>query len=136
MSRLIKPRFLLVLALTAVLTAALACASEDDPTAAPAAPAARAAPAAPAVPTPDAAARARAVAEAELTELVVVAGQRVEIPKRVAPAAALSGTAVGDQTISTANAGSGQHQALCRRRAEPDVDDVGVYAGVPLRQKE
>ena len=107
MSRLIKPRFLLVLALTAVLTAALACASEDDPTAAPTAPAARAAPAAPAVPTPDAAARAKAVAEAELTELVVVAGQRVEIPKRVAPAAALAGTAVGEQTISTANAGLG-----------------------------
>ena len=94
MKRLLKPRYLLAIAVTALLVGAVACSSDEDPTAVPAAPA----PAAP--PTPDAAARAAQVQDAELRALATEKrGQRVEVPPRVAPAAALAAVAVGEQVV-------------------------------------
>ena len=85
----IKLSLLLAVALTAVLTAAVACASEDDPTAAPAAAQAPLT-------------RATAVVVGAAGVATEVYGKRIELPKRVAPAASLAATAVGDQHFSFA----------------------------------
>jgi peptide/nickel transport system substrate-binding protein len=89
-----KPKltFLLSIATALALAGVLACSSDDDPTAVPAA-----------TTSPvDVAATAEARATAvQASALVALAeekrGQRVEVPTRVAPAAALSAVAVGDQ---------------------------------------
>ena len=121
--RMLNLKFVLVIALTAVLAVAVACAGEDDPTAAPAAqvapaapaapaavaapaaPAAVAAPAAPAAPTVDTSGllssskTAVAKAAALAAEQAMVAKQvgLVELPELVVPAAALAATASGEQ---------------------------------------
>ena len=116
-----KIGFLLSIVATVMLVGAVACSSEDDPTPVPAAqaapaPAAPAAPAAaPAAPTRAPAARAAAPAAPNAAAIAATAtalagvtmaqieeeklGKRTEVPKRVAPAAALAALAVGDQRL-------------------------------------
>lgn len=84
----IQPRLILAIVVTTVLVGALACSSDEDPTVAPVA-------VAPVAPTAIAAATAMQAAA-----VIADTGQRIEVPARVAPAAAVAATAVGDQHMN------------------------------------
>ena len=119
MDRLIKPRFLLAIAVTAVLVGALACAGEDDPTAAPAAQAAPAAPVAPAAPAAPAAAPAAPAAPAARAAPAAAPGAAATVLAKAANAQATAVQAAA--TLKLADEARGARTEVAPREAPAEA---------------
>ena len=119
MHRLIKPRFLLAIAVTAVMVGALACAGEDEPTVAPAAQAAPAAPVAPAAPAAPAAAPAAPAAPAARAAPAAAPGAAATVLAKAANAQATVVQAAS--TLALAEEARGARTEVTARQAPAEA---------------